>query len=208
MFTRNLMTALAFGIFTLGLGATAHAGHHGEMSSSEKSTMDHGMMKQGMMEEVLGHYTAIADALAADSVDGVAEHAKALRKVMPAGAETADEGHASIAKALKTLTATDTDLEHARAAFSDLSAVFVPMAQHHVAMAGASDQYEIVYCSMAPGDWIQKKGDNENPYYGSKMLRCGNKLGALGAEKTGEKLDEIRGASHDEGHGDHGHDRS
>ncbi len=31
----------------------------------------------------------------------------------------------------------------------------------------------VVYCSMNPGSWLQKGSKIRNPYYGSKMLSCG-----------------------------------
>ncbi|MFC1850640.1 hypothetical protein ACFL27_10650 [candidate division CSSED10-310 bacterium] len=31
----------------------------------------------------------------------------------------------------------------------------------------------VAYCSMKPGSWLQDQAEISNPYYGSKMLRCG-----------------------------------
>ncbi|MBG59484.1 MAG: hypothetical protein CMJ16_03400 [Peredibacter sp.] len=37
------------------------------------------------------------------------------------------------------------------------------------------NQLQIVSWSMAKAKWVQKKGDIANPYYGRKMLSCGEK---------------------------------
>lgn len=224
MHTRTIALALA----TLGLALTcitnAGAGQHADDAP--------------MMQKAVEHYAAIGDALARDTVDGVAAHAQSLQDMMPetSGAENDREtqdgehmgmhgngdDHASMARthgtmkeALKALSASDASVEEARSAFADLSSAFVPMAQKHAAASGADTDYVVVHCPMAPGngDWIQRKGKTANPFHGSKMLRCGNRLGDLGASATGEKMRQGDGKPDDDsmhgsmGHGEHGQER-
>lgn len=44
--------------------------------------------------------------------------------------------------------------------------------------AGLSSDLQVVWCSMAPGRWLQRAGEVANPYYGQEMLRCGDIQGA------------------------------
>lgn len=44
--------------------------------------------------------------------------------------------------------------------------------------AGLSSDLQVVWCSMAPGRWLQRSGEVANPYYGEEMLRCGDIQGA------------------------------
>jgi hypothetical protein len=50
---------------------------------------------------------------------------------------------------------------------------------------------DVVFCSMAKGSWLQKRGEVRNPYYGSSMLTCGEVVGG--------------DAHHPSGHGHGGH---
>ena len=59
-------------------------------------------------------------------------------------------------------------IDKQRAAFKELSrplAMWVTMSKP----AGLN----VVYCSMAKGSWLQSEKTIANPYYGAKMLRCG-----------------------------------
>jgi len=41
----------------------------------------------------------------------------------------------------------------------------------------------VVYCSMNPGSWLQKGSKIRNPYYGSKMLSCGQIIPSADTKK-------------------------
>jgi hypothetical protein len=88
-------------------------------------------------------------------------------------------------KALETLNAKDLDLKQARSAFQELSAEFVPMAQMKYEKSAMSPTWVVMNCPMAKADWIQKKGDVKNPYYGAKMSKCGKQVCVLGAKDKG-----------------------
>jgi len=88
-------------------------------------------------------------------------------------------------KALETLNAKDLDLKQARSAFEELSAEFVPMAQMKYEKSAMAPDWVVMNCPMAKADWIQKKGDVKNPYYGAKMSTCGKQVCVLGAKDKG-----------------------
>lgn len=63
------------------------------------------------------------------------------------------------------------DIGELRNSFKKLSKVFLKNGK-----AKELEGLQKVNCSMAKADWVQKKGEIANPYYGSSMLRCGEKI--------------------------------
>jgi Cu(I)/Ag(I) efflux system membrane fusion protein len=110
---------------------------------------------------------AIQVALAHDTLEGVAAQAKAL-----AQAATALGPSAAPLAAAATQLATKTDLAEARTAFGNVNETLIAYmkAQGLEPPSGV----RIAYCPMADKHWVQKDGAVENPYYGSKMLACGD----------------------------------
>lgn len=113
------------------------------------------------MSLVLPGYIKIQEALAHDSMDGVASAAAEIQK---------KAASKSIKNAAKRV-ATAKNLKAARAAFKELSKPIVSWAQQ-----AKPTEYEIVDCSMAGAKWVQKRGTIQNPYYGKEMLECGEKV--------------------------------
>jgi protein SCO1/2 len=107
---------------------------------------------------------AIHAALAHDTITGVAAQAATLRD-----AATAAQAPA-IAKAAGGL-ARETTVAGARQAFGPLSEALVAYARSNASVRESS--VRIAYCPMARKTWLQKDGAIENPYYGSRMLACG-----------------------------------
>lgn len=212
--TTNPIVLLALIVAAFAVPATA--GMHGKKAEESAA----------QVKKAVEHYAAIANTLSEDSVDGVPEHAEALREMMPvhpegeeharmhgkaqaekakAHAEHAMDGngqkcHEVMNQALDTLASDDLQLAEARDAFTRLSEHFVPMARTHFP-EGAETAYRVMHCPMAPGsgDWIQTAGEVQNPYHGSKMPRCGNEVAMLG-KKSGERKSKT---PEHEGHGDY-----
>ena len=109
---------------------------------------------------------AIQAALARDTTVGVAAQAKALREA----AAALGEPGAAIAAAADDLTA-QTTLVDARKAFGAMSEALV--ASVHSGAVALGDGVRIGYCPMVRKSWLQKDGPVANPYYGQKMLTCG-----------------------------------
>jgi len=152
------------------------------------------------MHSILVEYLKIPKILAADKTTGVTDAAKAIGK-LAAGLDSSTvtgmhakhykKVPADIKAAAKKLT-TAADIATMREALKDLSK---PMAM----WAGMSKPkgVSVMYCSMAPGSWLQKNDTViSNPYYGAKMLRCGDIVGGEGSAKSAPKQD---------GHSGHGH---
>ena len=132
------------------------------------------------MQPILQSYLSIHDALASDRLTGVVQAAQAIvaesDKVARESVSGAHAAHykelpARLASAGKALAAV-TDIEAAREAFKELSRA--------MSMWGTMSKppgVEVVFCSMAKGSWLQKKGPIRNPYYGAHMLACGEVVG-------------------------------
>jgi hypothetical protein len=144
----------------------------------------HGEGADTAFAAVWHHYEALWRALAADSVDGVAEHAEGIREAADlitadfsleraglapdADAEEAAASFARIAGAALDLAAAD-DLATAREAFYELSK---PMVRLNEMLAG--EHLTVVYCPMARKSWLQRGEEIVNPYQGKSMPGCGD----------------------------------
>uniref|UniRef100_A0A7C2K0C9 DUF3347 domain-containing protein n=1 Tax=Schlesneria paludicola TaxID=360056 RepID=A0A7C2K0C9_9PLAN len=73
------------------------------------------------------------------------------------------------------------DLPGARRAFKPISHAVLRLAAQ-VRSEGAQSPFTHFYCPMVPGgggDWLQATDQLLNPYFGSQMLRCGEKVRSL-----------------------------
>jgi len=151
------------------------------------------------MQGVLKEYLKIPEALAADRTDGVKEAAGKIKKLAakldPSTVSGEHEGHYKdipknlTASAHKLMKAKD--IKAMREALKDLSK---PMAMW--ATMSKPKDVNVVYCSMAPGSWLQRGTTIANPYYGAKMLRCGEIVSGPGKEKTKGKMHHAPGEMH------------
>lgn len=128
-------------------------------------------------------YLAIQTALAADSIEGIGEHAMAVSRAAAtlkegfdpalAGVDARDTDlvQAILPKVLAAATELSAakDVKAARAAFGDLSQAMVA---YRDLVTG--DGPNVAYCPMAKKSWLQNGKQIANPYFGSSMLRCGN----------------------------------
>ena len=165
MSKRGILTSLVWVV----TGAAAAWAHGGGFDES--------------MSPVLKEYLAIQQALAADSDAGVAAAAKKIEalaaKLEPGtvkGAHAAHyEGLPGAIQAAAGKLAASQGIAAERDAFKGLSEPMAIWAN----MANPKDVV-VVSCSMVNGKWLQKKGDINNPYMGSKMLGCGEIVGGKG----------------------------
>ncbi len=153
------------------------------------------------MQLVIDQYLKIPTQLAADKTTGVQDAAKEIAKLAgKLDAKRVTGEHAShykniprnlVAAAKKLAAAKGIDAK--REALKELSK---PMAMW--ATMSKPKGVSVMYCSMAPGSWLQKDDTTvANPYYGAKMLRCGEIVSGEGA---GQKDGHMK---HGGGHGNH-----
>jgi len=107
---------------------------------------------------------AIQQALAHDTITGVGRQAAALR-------DAAAAAHLPAVATAAADLAQQTTIADARRAFGALSDALVAYARAHPDLRAAG--VRVAYCPMVRKSWLQKDGPVENPYYGSRMLACG-----------------------------------
>ena len=114
-----------------------------------------------------------AAALANDDLTGYQQQLPVLRAAVGAyfaGDENA--GHGPLGELRDTLR-DPADLKAARAAFAPLSTAV----SDAVRSAGTTGLH-VFECSMVKARWIQREAGTKNPFFGEKMLTCGEELGA------------------------------
>ncbi len=168
-------------LLTIGCASVAAFGLNAAAVHAESATHGTGTEKfDRQMEPILNHYLRIGNALSADSLDGVHERAEAIAKLaggLDSGSVSGEHAAhyknvpANLKKSAHALSRAET-LNAARESYRKLS---MPMAMW--ATMSKPKQIDVLYCSMAKGSWLQKHGKTRNPYYGSKMLECGDVVG-------------------------------
>lgn len=184
---------------------------------------------ESTMADAVADYAAIGKLLAADKVDGIAKHANGMLKIMDEheammkdgeghhdmknvkmdddhmkgedmpSMEKMQEMHKAMRGALTTLSKSDLKLEDARSAYKDLSLQFVPMAKMGYERRGIDPKWVVMMCPMVKAEWVQVDGKVTNPYYGTKMLRCGSKVASLGSDASEGKASSsstMKGSEH------------
>ncbi len=138
------------------------------------------------MQPILAEYLKIADRLASDKTDGVADSAIKIESLAGDLSHSLVTGeHVShyknipknISEGAKKM-ALAKDIASLRAALVDLSKPMVMWAS-----MSKPSVVNVLYCSMNPGSWLQKGKKIRNPYYGSKMLSCGEIISGPDAKK-------------------------
>jgi Cu(I)/Ag(I) efflux system membrane fusion protein len=139
------------------------------------------------LEALYSAYFKVQQALAADN-QPAADDTQALHD---AAAELADspalpEHAGPLANEIATQSKHlhHLDLAEARKVFKPISEAVLKLAAQ-ARGAGAQLEFTHYYCPMVPeggGDWLQAGGDLLNPYFGSQMLHCGEKVELLPTE--------------------------
>ncbi len=136
--------------------AMAAAGCSAHMATAEKAD---GFCKSGCCS-LIASYETVSVALAGDNLPAAKAAAAKLGCFAHCNGDEALAGHVGTVAAAASL-------DEARNAFKAVSAAVIARAD------GAGD-YFIMTCPMAAADWIQTSKEVANPYFGSRMLRCGS----------------------------------
>jgi hypothetical protein len=124
----------------------------------------------------------ISAALAADDLASFRREAQRLRAVVPPLARELGEDHvwhAMLAGITNhPLDPQSADLEAARKLFLPFSTATVELVQRVRTGEPTFRSLKVYHCPMAPkpGLWFQAQGPLRNPYYGAKMLTCGEEV--------------------------------
>jgi len=136
---------------------------------------DTGVVHGAVSTELRTLALAAADAavpLAGDNLDGYKEKLPALRNAL--SAYLAAEPHAvhGAFGGLLEKTVVPDDLAMARAGFAPISTAVT----NTVLKNGQVTGLHAFECSMAKARWLQRDAELRNPFYGSKMLNCGEEI--------------------------------
>lgn len=133
------------------------------------------------IEGLYASYFSVQQALAADKTPS----ASAAQSLHKAAARLAEDGALpdSSQKLVQEVAIKSEHLHHmelaeVRKAFKPISQAVVTLATQ-IRKEGAEKPFTHFFCPMVPGgggDWLQASGDLLNPYFGSEMLRCGEKV--------------------------------
>jgi Cu(I)/Ag(I) efflux system membrane fusion protein len=147
------------------------------------------------LEALFSSYFTVQQALADDkkppvgaaqSLHDLAKHLTDLR-ALPESAMTLVQDVAARSEHLHHM-----DLASVRKAFKPISHAILKLAAQ-VRSANANSAFTHFYCPMVPGgggDWLQPGGQLVNPYFGSEMLHCGEKVREIpAAEPPGESTE-------------------
>lgn len=140
------------------------------------------------MGPLLSEYLKITASLAADTLDGVAAAAAKIKKLavkLPA-AKASGKHAAKYEKLPAKIKAGAAAVGEAKG-IKAVRQAFKKLSKPMVLWAALSQPAGLntVYCSMAPGAWLQRDKTIANPYYGASMLRCGEIIAGKDKGATG-----------------------
>lgn len=131
---------------------------------------------QGGAGEVLKLYGTMYEALVTNKTEGVAESAAKIADLAAGCARSGAVAKECGALAAAAKKVVGKDLESLRGEFKELS-----IAADGYLRAAKASGWDLYYCPMADGYWIQTAEGVRNPYYGPSMLKCGDKVPGVAA---------------------------
>lgn len=147
----------------------ADANHdHAGMEQTLPVASGNPVLKNDMLNAVYQHYVHLTTAL----TNGDVAEAKIAANAIEAGAKDIQGATGVSAAASKITTATDIELQ--RASYYEMTKDMTELIKKEGLSAG---ELYVAYCPMAFDDqgasWISSSKEIRNPYFGDKMLACG-----------------------------------
>ena len=134
------------------------------------------------ISQIIDVYFSIRTKLANDSIDGIEKSILSMEeKVKKIKKDSLDLPEGIYKELIKKFTHMDhklagingKSLDETRNAFKNISKDMREYVEEfHYRLKGTEKVY-IFFCPMANASWVQKNGKIGNPYFGSKMLKCG-----------------------------------
>lgn len=138
------------------------------------------------VDYLMEHYLALQKRFASDSTKEVALHALGLvgaaDEILKNLDDPASKLPAKFGESVRTvrtaaLRLSGRSLDDDRVTFVGLSDAMAGVVEH---VRPSKQQYPTIYifhCPMTKGDWLQTTDEMANPFYGFKMLKCGEPTG-------------------------------
>lgn len=144
------------------------SGHEGHDRSDRENSAGKTTLKNNMLNAVYQHYVHLTTAL----TNGDAAEARVASNAIEAGIKEVDGGKSMAASAAKITAASDIEVQ--RAAYSVLSNEFISLVKKSGLRGG---ELYVDFCPMALNDkggyWLSASKEIRNPYFGEKMMTCG-----------------------------------
>ncbi len=147
-----------------------------EMSSNDKREVTASSQKNAATTPIIDAYLAIKNALVNDDKSGAASGANELLQAFSAFDMTSltKEQHTEYMDILEDAKEqaehiVKSPIDHQREHFETLSTDISDM----ISLLGTEKSLYVDYCPMVKANWISEVKDIKNPYYGAKMLTCG-----------------------------------
>jgi Cu(I)/Ag(I) efflux system membrane fusion protein/cobalt-zinc-cadmium efflux system membrane fusion protein len=139
-----------------------------------------------LVDAVVAAYLPLAETLgkpqqASDPALDVAPLIEAARRLAEGGNASAQKLHAA-ASAMS-----GKPLPEQRKLFGSVSNAVIGLTQQTPPSTSVADKLFVMYCSMAPGSWLQATEQLANPYYATSMKQCGEVKGTIDAVGVTEK---------------------
>jgi len=178
----KLTVVLALGLLTLGIFSNSVLADQKSEEKAPKTEAIEKTIAPDQIADILKHYFAIRELLAQDRVEQVSTHAQKM-SIQLGNLINALESIRVSASNLKA-----DDLDEARKGFAPLSQAAID----YVKRFGFSGDAYTFHCSMMKESWLQEHHRIGNPYYGSKMYKCGEMTGMT---KNGKYMEKTQGKS-------------
>lgn len=148
--------------------STDHAGHDHAATGEGQASTTTVQLKDDKLNAVYQHYVHLTTALTNSDV----AEAKIAGNAIEAGAKVVPGAEAVVSNAAKITTASNIEVQ--RTAYASLSDAFIALVKRSGLNAG---ELYVDFCPMAMNDkgafWISPNTAIRNPYFGDKMLTCG-----------------------------------
>lgn len=148
--------------------STDHAGHDDMKMQEETAPAGSVQLKDDKLNAVYQHYVHLTTALTNEN----AAEAKIASNAIEVGAKEITGGETLASTASKIITATD--IEAQRTAYASLSNEFISLVKKSGLNGGT---LYVDFCPMAMNDkgayWVSASKEIKNPYFGEKMMTCG-----------------------------------
>ena len=146
----------------------AHNHDHAAMEQPQMATTTHPVLKNDKLNAVYQHYVHLTTAL----TNGDVAEAKIAANAIEAGSKSIDGASGIVSSAEKIMTAPDIAAQ--RISFSGMSKDMAELIKKEGLSGG---ELYVAFCPMALNDkgatWISGSKAIRNPYFGEKMLTCG-----------------------------------
>lgn len=160
----------------------AASAHMDDMEHHEHADEMHTMKEATVIDPLISQYITLKNAFTKDDVTNVVKATKLFvheltevnsGELMGAEKEIFTKQTKSILSGLENVLANSTDLEKQRTSFEMISTSMLLLVEKFGSKQTLYQEFCPMYNNDKGGMWLSESKDILNPYFGSKMLKCG-----------------------------------